>query len=155
MRPGGLMAYCHGRWWCLHFGPSFCLSFWRASWADPLSSSLFITSNPFARLKFSYLNVKNFSFYGCFGPTFTLFHLNICIPIGSSSLLSTCKRWVNCLRIIEYSLSVLFFLKKEDYQMHKNILERDLLSWQWRIAVWRFREIVMINARRNAERFNN
>jgi hypothetical protein len=60
-----------------------------------------------------------------------LFHLNICIPIGSSSLLSTCKRWVNCLRIIEYSLSLslfFFFLKKRRLSnAQEYIRERSLI----------------------------
>lgn len=78
------MANRHGRWWWLHLVIFFSLPFRCASWADPLSCSLFVPSNPLLSSNSLILTLK-LQLYGCFGPTFAFLHLNI-FPISDDLL---------------------------------------------------------------------
>jgi hypothetical protein len=78
------MAYRHGRWWWLHLVIFFSLPFRCSSWADPLSCSLSVPSNPLLSSNSLILTLK-LQLYGCFGPTFAFLHLNI-FPISDDLL---------------------------------------------------------------------
>jgi hypothetical protein len=78
------MANRHGRWWWLHLVIFFSLPFRCSSWADPLSCSLFVPSNPLLSSNSLILTLK-LQLYGCFGPTFAFLHLNI-FPISDDLL---------------------------------------------------------------------
>jgi hypothetical protein len=78
------MANRHGRWWWLHLVIFFSLPFRCASWADPLSCSLSVPSNPLLSSNSLILTLK-LQLYGCFGPTFAFLHLNI-FPISDDLL---------------------------------------------------------------------
>jgi len=144
------MANRHGRWWWLHLVIFFSLPFRCASWADPLSCSLFVPSNPLLSSNSLILTLK-LQLYGCFGPTFAFLHLNI-FPISDDLLFYVplifflisvaCKFFVKPLLVsmidsIVYSWIAEYFLvfqktknnmEKKSYKMYRNIFSKFLLS---------------------------
>lgn len=132
------MAYRHGRWWWLHLVIFFSLPFRCSSWADPLSCSLFVPSNPLLSSNSLILTLK-LQLYGCFGPTFAFLHLNI-FPISDDLLFyvplifffyfssvqifckaTTCKVWLIPLFTHELQSIFLFFKKQKTTWRRKAI----------------------------------